>query len=90
TPSYSIAQDDWAGYLESGRNQGVSEWCGRQKCFGHPDLRQVWQRKRKSCQEKPGIVTGLVAKAEKLSRKARNRDRFGIENGKAVKKSSES
>ncbi|WP_232310474.1 hypothetical protein, partial [Mesobacillus selenatarsenatis] len=52
-----------------------------------PDLRQVCLRKRKSCQEKPRIVTGLAVKAEKLSRKARNCDRFGGENGKAVKKS---
>ena len=50
---------------------------------------QVWWGKQKSCQEKLGIVTGLVGKAEKLSRKARNCDRFGGGSRKAVKKSSE-
>ncbi|WP_214904449.1 hypothetical protein [Bacillus sp. ISL-55] len=47
-------------------------------------------RKPKSCQEKPRIVTGLDAEAGKLSRKARNRDRFGSESRKAVKKNPES
>ncbi|GAM15401.1 hypothetical protein SAMD00020551_3558 [Mesobacillus selenatarsenatis SF-1] len=56
----------------SGRNQGVPDWFGRQRCFGSS-----------------GFKTGLPEKAEKLSRKAQNRDRFGGESGKAVKKSPE-
>ncbi|WP_226679323.1 hypothetical protein [Mesobacillus jeotgali] len=53
------------------------------------ELRQVRPEKWKSCQEKLGIVTGSPGKVEKLSRKARNHDRFGCESGKAVKKSPE-
>jgi precorrin-6B methylase 2 len=34
-------------------------------------------------------VTGLERKAENLSRKARNCDRFEVENGKVVKKNPE-
>jgi hypothetical protein len=45
---------------------------------------------QQSCQEKLVIVTGWTVKAEKLSRKARNRDRLGCESRKAVKKSRES
>ena len=44
---------------------------------------------RKSCQEKPGIVTGWAVKAEKVSRKAGNYDRLGSGSRKAVKKSRE-
>ena len=39
---------------------------------------------RKSCQEKAGIVTGLMGKPEKLSRKDRNCDRFDGKARKAV------
>ena len=33
-----------------------------------PELRQVWMETWKSCQEKAGIVTGLMGKPVKLSR----------------------
>jgi hypothetical protein len=44
---------------------------------------------QKNCQEKLSIVTGLAWEAEKLSRKAKYCDRFGLGSGKTVKKSSE-
>jgi hypothetical protein len=40
----------------------------------------------KSCQEKEVIVTGLDAEGVKLSRKRGNRDRFQVDEVKAVKK----
>ncbi|WP_214905719.1 hypothetical protein [Bacillus sp. ISL-55] len=51
---------------------------------------QVWWRMGKSCQENEGIVTGLMVRGQKLSRKRRNRDRFEVLRPKAVKKMKES
>jgi hypothetical protein len=54
------------------------------------NFRQVREENKKSCQKKSQLKTGLREKQEKLSRKQRNRDRFGANTGKAVKKTPES
>ncbi|WNF21911.1 hypothetical protein [Mesobacillus jeotgali] len=46
---------------------------------------QVWCRKRKSCQNKSQLRTGMIVKGEKLSEVRATLDRFGVERGKAVR-----
>jgi hypothetical protein len=51
-----------------------------------PNLRQVWREKRKSCQKKAQLKTGLACEEEKLSKERSTYDRFGVKREKAVKR----
>jgi hypothetical protein len=61
---------------------------GRKAVRSTPRFRQVWCEKRKSCQKKLEVLTGLQGKEEKLSEVSSSFDRFGAKRGKAVRRSS--
>ncbi|WNF23688.1 hypothetical protein [Mesobacillus jeotgali] len=50
------------------------------------ELRQVWVKMQKSCQENEGIKTGLRGKVQKLSEIEASSDRFEVKRVKAVRR----
>jgi hypothetical protein len=50
------------------------------------NFRQVWPQKKKSCQKKAQLQTGLSLNGEKLSEESSTSDRFGVKRRKAVRR----